>query len=92
MKKSEAHWEKEAKKIKDKLKVDQPFGDEDIMAFGAHKGKPLKEVPAEYLVWLYTESDLAQKVRLFKYIDQDFPLILGQASEERSKKRDWEGK
>lgn len=86
MKKSEAYWEGQAKKIKEKLQVGKPFTEEDTMPFGKFKGRPLKEVPEDYLIWVYTESDIAEKVRLFKYIDQDLPLLLGLANENRKNK------
>lgn len=84
-KKSEAHWEKEATRIKDKLQIGEPFTEDHIMTFGKYKGKPLKEVPEDYLLWLFTESDMVEKVRLFWYINQDLPLIMGLAHEKRRK-------
>lgn len=32
------------------------FTDESIMPFGKHRGKPLGEVPADYLVWLLEQD------------------------------------
>jgi hypothetical protein len=32
--------------------------DESFMRFGKHKGKKLKDVPDQYLWWLYSETDL----------------------------------
>jgi uncharacterized protein (DUF3820 family) len=82
-KKSEAHWEKEAQRIREKLGADKAFTEDHIMTFGKYKGKPLKDVPEEYLLWMYTDSDLLEKVRLFMYINQDLPLIMGIAHEKR---------
>ena len=28
------------------------------MPFGKHKGKPLEEIPVDYLRWLYYEADI----------------------------------
>jgi hypothetical protein len=30
--------------------------DQDPMPFGKHKGKPMSDVPAQYLWWLWTEG------------------------------------
>lgn len=86
-KKPESHWEQQAKKILDKLQTDKPFDDETKMSFGKYKDKPLQDVPEEYLIWLLTDTDMAEKVRLFNYIKQDLPLFLGIAHDKRSNKR-----
>lgn len=36
-----------------KKKSDEPLTVDSLMTFGAHKGKKLSDVPAEYLLWLY---------------------------------------
>ena len=33
------------------------LNDNSPMPFGIHKDTPLKDVPADYLVWLYEECD-----------------------------------
>jgi len=38
--------------------------DETIMPFGAHKGKKLANVPANYLIWMYENK------RLFPYLEE----------------------
>ena len=36
--------------------------DEDPMPFGrAHKGKPMKDVPVDYLFWLWTQPGFADR-------------------------------
>lgn len=30
----------------------------DEFPFGKHKGKPMKEIPTEYLVWIVYDSDI----------------------------------
>jgi len=39
--------------------------DETIMPFGAHKGKKLANVPADYLIWMYENN------KLFPYLAED---------------------
>lgn len=34
----------------------RPMGDEDLIAFGKHRGTALKDVPASYLLWLLSQS------------------------------------
>ncbi len=34
------------------------FTDESPMPFGKHKGLPLSEVPDDYLLWLYYDTNL----------------------------------
>lgn len=34
------------------------FNDESQMPFGKYKGLPLSEVPDEYLLWLYFDTNL----------------------------------
>jgi len=40
-----------------KDKKQPAFTDEDLMPFGKHKGEHLKDVPGEYLRWLYEDAD-----------------------------------
>lgn len=35
--------------------------DTDLMQFGAHKGKMLKDVPPDYLAWVASQPDMAGK-------------------------------
>lgn len=37
--------------------MEKPLDDLDPMPFGMHKGKPMQDVPAKYLHWLWTRSD-----------------------------------
>jgi uncharacterized protein (DUF3820 family) len=47
--------------------------DDSIMPFGKHQGKQLKEVPDEYLMWLWHENK-ADPIRsdLMLYIQDSF--------------------
>jgi len=37
--------------------------DEDAMTFGKYKGDCLGDIPEEYLVWLWNETDLRDALR-----------------------------
>ena len=50
--------------------------DNSLMTFGKHKGKKLKDVPAEYLLWwYYLEDSDKQNEELWYYIDDNFESI-----------------
>lgn len=51
--------------------------DTDLMPWGAHKGKAMANVPAKYLLWLYSEGlrDLAVKA----YIEDNLDVLKKQA-------------
>ena len=50
--------------------------DESPMWFGEHRGKPLRDVPASYLFWLWTEelSEASHKP-LSKYIRENLHIL-----------------
>lgn len=43
------------------------YTDLDCMPFGKHKGIPLQDVPASYLIWLWTQKPLSD-IKLENYI------------------------
>jgi hypothetical protein len=45
------------------------FGDDDPMPFGAHKGTPLGELPASYLLWLGDQDWIDEWPMLSGYIE-----------------------
>lgn len=51
-----------------------------LMAFGKHKGKALANVPADYLIWLYTEQKC--KGGLKDYIEDNMDVLQQQAKAE----------
>ena len=51
-----------------------PYEDLDAMPFGAHKGKPLQDVPASYLLWLWGQRPLSDS-RLEGYISNSFTAL-----------------
>jgi hypothetical protein len=81
-------FEKEAATLLKKLGNDAPFTDQSTLPFGKqYKDKPLDQIPATHLLWWLQETDVVQKAKLFEYIARNLPLLLQQAAEERSQKR-----
>ena len=46
------------------------YTDDDVMSFGKHKGEKMQDVPASYLHWLYTSTDIWD-TRLKLYIEEN---------------------
>ena len=46
------------------------LNDTDPFPFGAHKGKPMSEVPADYLDWLHGQSWVNQWPAVKDYIER----------------------
>lgn len=57
----------------------------DTMPFGKHEGKPLKEVPKDYVIWLLTNGrlDIKENLPLKKSFERIYDL-----SEEQENKND----
>lgn len=49
------------------------MNDDTIMRFGAHMGKPLGEVPANYLMWFYNEENCPEDLK--EYIEDNMEVI-----------------
>lgn len=50
--------------------------DEDEMPFGKHKGKKMKDVPAEYLDWLRDQAFVQYSwPKLYRYIKDNDTVI-----------------
>lgn len=39
------------------------FEDDNIMAFGKHKGKLLGEIPDSYIIWMWENTDLKESIK-----------------------------
>lgn len=51
--------------------------DDDEMLFGKHKGLPLSEVPADYLLWLWDAGVWADKHKpIHHYIKDNFNALI----------------
>jgi len=50
-----------------------PFNDNSIMPFGAHRGKAMINVPAKYLLWLYNNGCNHEGIR--KYIIENLDAL-----------------
>lgn len=53
------------------------LNDESPMPFGKHKGKPMSEVPADYLFWFWTNGGEQKKDRdpVARYIDENLDAL-----------------
>jgi uncharacterized protein (DUF3820 family) len=57
--------------------------DTDPMPFGKHKGQPLKDVPASYLLWLYEQMRRENdNVKLAFYVEENLNQLNQEAAEE----------
>lgn len=55
----------------------EPYDDKTPLWFGKHRGKPLGEVPAEYLLWIRENFDPKQRnnAKLLAYIENNIEEI-----------------
>lgn len=60
------------------------FNDNSIMPFGNHKGKHLKDVPADHLIWLYENG---RSGRLTEYIKDNLDVLKKVESNRRNPPR-----
>ena len=51
----------------------ETYTDESLMPFGMHKDKPLVDVPASYLIWLYENNKCNQPLKL--YIEENMDVL-----------------
>lgn len=49
----------------------KPFIDDDIMPFGKYKGMRMIEIPDDYLIWLYKNTELHEG-GIKAYIEENF--------------------
>lgn len=50
------------------------YTDTDKMPFGEHRGKPLSDVPAKYMHWLWTQRPISD-IRLQNYIENNLDAL-----------------
>lgn len=60
------------------------FTGNSIMPFGAHKGKKLIDVPAEYLLYLSSRSDWDTLSPLGRYVTTDIDALKQQAKSDKN--------
>jgi len=53
--------------------------DESLMPFGKYQGKPMEDVPADYLMWLYDNEKCSEQVKA--YIEDNMDVIKKQINE-----------
>lgn len=56
-------------------KDNDKFDDDSIMPFGKHKGKPMSEVPSDYLDWLHGQEWVSEWPKVLGYIEDNMDLI-----------------
>lgn len=56
--------------------------DETIMWFGPHKGNPLEDVPAHYLIWLYDNNKCEKELR--EYIKENMDVLQHEIKNKKS--------
>lgn len=67
-------------------RVVNKYTDESKMPFGEHEGKPLEEVPADYLLYIHRAfSNLDPGLKA--YIDENFDVLIHQSHEQDKAKR-----
>lgn len=59
------------------MKTQKRLEDNDLMPFGKHKGKKMKDVPADYLIWIYENLDwlAARYPRVDGYIHYNWNIL-----------------
>jgi len=63
------------------FKMPEPLGDDDLMPSGKHKGTKMKDVPANYLLYIH-ENNMASE-RVEQYIIANLDVIIQQAKAEK---------
>jgi len=51
------------------------YTDDDLMNFGKYKNLRLKEVPASYLHWIYTNNVQSHDIQLHNYIENNLVAL-----------------
>ena len=60
------------------------FTDETKMPFGKHRDEPLKDVPADYLLWLADQAGFAERnPELAAYVEKHRELLDEEQVDER---------
>lgn len=71
----------------------KPLTDEcEMPGNGVHKGKKMKDVPADYLIWCFENDRCSKQVRA--YVVDNMDVLKQQAAElnkNKPKKEPWEG-
>lgn len=67
--------------------MNEEYTDETPMPFGAHKGKPLEKVPANYLLWLHKnlQPNTPTNRLLLAYIKDNLDVLQKEISEAKNR-------
>lgn len=60
------------------------MNDDSIMRFGAHKGKKLSDVPADYLIYAYENFELEHRPEFKKYLEENIDVLRKEAKENKT--------
>jgi len=52
----------------------EPLTDQSPMPFGAHVGKPMEEVPADYLLWV--RDNVKRYPEVLAYIEENITALM----------------
>ena len=50
--------------------IEDALDDDDAMPFGKHKGEPMSEVPAQYLLWFHEQEWASKWPRVKLYVEE----------------------
>lgn len=56
-----------------KPRIPPVITDETIMTYGKHRGKEFQEIPADYLIWLYEETDCPLNIKT--YVEDNMDVL-----------------
>jgi hypothetical protein len=60
------------------------FTDDTPMPFGQHKGKPMRDVPADHLLWLLNQPWIGERKQLHAYLVENRSALEEQAATKAS--------
>ena len=61
------------------------LGDSDPMPYGKHKGRPMEDVPAAYLIWLIDNGRASPAVS--EYIKHNIDVLMKEINESKNQHR-----
>ena len=71
------------------MSIANDYTDKMPMPFGKYVGKPLADVPASYLIWLYDTSEKGKRLsdkKLSKYIEDNMQALQMEVIAEKQRK------
>jgi len=62
-------------------RLESPLTDDDPMPFGKHKDKPMREVPPDYLMYIFEADWISEWPAVYSYIANNVESIEDEAEE-----------